>query len=125
MGGLVDVPLTHALYVVIEGVAVRAAGRSNFFWPELRKVGRAPVLHSPSVVSWGAILLKDVMAPIGHSVHPGLHNVTQDLDVLFCVNFQAFGKEVGGGMTSPLVAITMGTSVMSAQSHLLFFLFTF
>jgi hypothetical protein len=89
-------------------------------------------------VSWGAILLKDVMAPIGHSVHPGLHYVTQDRDVFFCVDFQAFGKEVRGHdvpplLTTPrtitvagnLVVITMGTSVMSAQSHLLFFLFTF
>ncbi len=89
MGGLVYISLKHAPYVVIQGIAARAAGWPNFFWPELREIGLAPILSPLGIVSKGASLL----------------NMTQH---------HHSGKN--------FVVIPMGTSVMSEQSHLLFFL---
>jgi hypothetical protein len=137
--GFVNISVTNAPNIIVQGIAVEAAGRPDLLRPELGEVRRAPILCDLGVVSRGAILLKDVMAPISSSVHPGLDHLLQELKILVGIDLQSLGEEVGGGITSPsllttpgtitvagnLVLMTIGTLLMSKHNHLLFLQFTF
>jgi hypothetical protein len=95
VGGFVCFSFTKAPNVVVHGVTVWAAGRPDLLRLELREVLPAPLLGGFAVMGGRPVLLK-------HEVVPSTIIVA--------------GK---------LVAIITGTSLMSTQSHLLFYLLTF
>ena len=51
MGGPVGVSLSHAPYIKVQGIDIRAARRPYFLLPEVRQIGPAPILRPVGIVS--------------------------------------------------------------------------
>ena len=80
-----------------------------------------PGLCDVGCVGRGSVLLEHVGRLSGNSLHPGLHHGVQDLDVLLEVDPLPLLKEVGGGMTLPLLEMTLlARSTFSTAARVLY-----
>ncbi len=94
VGGLVGIPLSHAPYVIIQGVAFRRVGRPYLLLKDKKQCLPASLQGPVGVVRRHAILLPDVGPPSGNMVHPGLHHVVQEVQVHVGVDLEAGRQEV-------------------------------
>jgi hypothetical protein len=134
VGSFINISFTNAPYIIVERVAVRAAGRPDLLRPELREVLPAPILRRLAVVGRRPVLLEHVVSLAAALSIQDLTTSFRTLRYSSVLIFSPLAK-MWGGITSPsllttpstmtvvgnFVAITTGTSLMSAQSHLLFF----
>ena len=102
MWALVGVPLDYAPHVIVERVQVRGVRRTEF-GREWLAGWRSSTLESPwpcgrkkcngnETVGGCRVLLDDIGPSLGHSVDPGLHDVTENLHMLFGIHPKSFLK---------------------------------
>ena len=96
VGGPGDVPLTCPIFVVVQGVAVRAAQGPHLLPSEVRQFVAQPGLGHLGIVGRGAVLLEDVRAPPGHLIDPGLDNIPHHVNIHLGIYTEAPLEEVGG-----------------------------
>ena len=75
VGGSIGIPLSHAPYVIIQGVAVRRVGRPYLLLKDEKQCLPASLKGPVGVVRRPAILRLDVGALSSNMVHQGLHHV--------------------------------------------------
>ncbi len=94
LGGSVGISLSHAPHIIIQGVAVRRVGKPYLLLKEEKLFLHASLLGSVEVVRRYTILLPNVGPPSSNMVHPGLHQVVQEVQVHVGVDLEAVRKEV-------------------------------
>ncbi len=137
VGGLINISFTNAPYIIVERIAVRALRGPDLLWLELQEVLPAPILRCLAVVGRHPLLLEHVVVPSSDSVHPGPNHLLQNLEIFLGIDLQPLGEDedcitLSSLLITPRIITEAGnfipiktTSLMSAQSHLLFILFTF
>ena len=96
VGGPGDVPLTCPIFVVVQGVAVRAARGPHLLASEVGQFVAQPGLGHLGNVGRGAVLLEDVGVPPRHLIHPRLDNTPLYIDLHLGIYTVAPLEEVGG-----------------------------
>jgi len=95
VGDSVHISLANAPHIQVQGVSIWAAGGSDLLGSKLWEVRLTPVLGGLLVMRRLSVLLKHAMASRCYSIHPGLHHLLQDLQILDGVDLESLGEEVG------------------------------
>ena len=120
MWALVGVPIDYATHVIVERVQVQGV-----WGPELGRgvalpVGAHPLPRHHGLVGGCRVLLELIGPYLGHSVEPGLHDVTENLHILFGNHPKSFLKlahNLFGPSSMMFLTLAMKSSSLTASDR--------